>query len=719
MATTDRPPQVPSRRRWRWYVGLPVGTLLVALGVSEALGWRYLRAPLAAQASKAAGVPVEIGAPFRLHLLGSPRVSGGSLHVAAARGSEAPYLLKGGGLAVQARWADLYQSYKDGVLRLRSVRADHLEADLRRPKVGVASWQLGQPAGEPKPQQGPAPVPRIDELLLRDARIAVHDEPTQVDLDLRLSLEDGSGDGGTSRQGFLARATGYYKTAPLEAELSSPRLLPVVAAPDSEPLDVKASARLGQARASFEGRLAGLLGTLALDGKIAASGPSLAAAGEPLGVTLPSTPPFELAGRLRRDGTLWQADIAQADIGRSRLQGDFRFDNGGTRPRLDGRLQGSRLVLGDLAPSLGAPAPSAASKTKAAETDQVGARADQQSVAARTRVLPDKPFDLPSLNAMDADIRIDLQRLDFGTSALESLQPLKAWLRLDDGKLRIDELLARTAGGSLSGSTELDAGSKLPRWRADLRWSDVDLEGWARGLRQDDSKVSARSSDAKLTRERQAARQDGAEVRALATGLINGRAQLQGEGRSVAQILGSLDGRMRTELRDGSISHLLVEALGLDVAQALGVFVRGDQSLPLRCAVVDVQARQGVLDPRAALLDTQDSRVLIDGQVDLGKERLDLRAVARPKDWTVMSLRTPLKLTGTFSQPEASVESGPLIARAVAAAVLATFAPPAAMLPFIDPGDEGDNAKASTECLPPQTQAKAKPASDRQGSGAR
>lgn len=66
------PQAAARRRRWRWIVGAPLATLVVVLGVSEALGWRYLRAPIASQASQAAGVSVEIGAPFRLHLLGHP-----------------------------------------------------------------------------------------------------------------------------------------------------------------------------------------------------------------------------------------------------------------------------------------------------------------------------------------------------------------------------------------------------------------------------------------------------------------------------------------------------------------------------------------------------------------------------------------------------------------------------------------------------------------------
>ena len=41
-------------------------------------------------------------------------------------------------------------------------------------------------------------------------------------------------------------------------------------------------------------------------------------------------------------------------------------------------------------------------------------------------------------------------------------------------------------------------------------------------------------------------------------------------------MLASLDGTARLWVRDGTVSHLLVEAAGIDVAQALGVYIKGE-----------------------------------------------------------------------------------------------------------------------------------------------
>ena len=53
---------------------------------------------------------------------------------------------------------------------------------------------------------------------------------------------------------------------------------------------------------------------------------------------------------------MWKAVFNRATIGESRLAGAFTFDRGRTVPLLSGRLTGSRLLLKDLGPAVGADA---------------------------------------------------------------------------------------------------------------------------------------------------------------------------------------------------------------------------------------------------------------------------------------------------------------------------------------------------------------------------
>ena len=134
-------------------------------------------------------------------------------------------------------------------------------------------------------------------------------------------------------------------------------------------------------------------------------------------------------------------------------------------------------------------------------------------------------------------------------------------------------------------------------------------------------------------------------MRAYLTGELSGTIRVAGTGRSTAEILGSLDGQARFALGQGTLSHLVTELAGLDLAQALGVWVRGDQPLPLRCARVQLVSQRGVVRLRQALVDSRDSTLFIAGQINLKDESLALRVIVKPKDFSLLSLRTPLSLS--------------------------------------------------------------------------
>jgi uncharacterized protein involved in outer membrane biogenesis len=185
------------------------------------------------------------------------------------------------------------------------------------------------------------------------------------------------------------------------------------------------------------------------------------------------------------------------------------------------------------------------------------------------------------------------------------------------------------------------------------------------------------------------------------TGLMGGRISLDGEGRSTADLLATADGRMVLYWTQGSVSHLIVEAAGIDLAQAVGVLIRGDKDLPVQCGIADLRVKDGRVTPSPMIVDTRDSLVRVEGDLSLATERMKLQAKVEPKDVSPLSLRTPLKLEGTLSDPDISLEKAPLLRRVVPAAVLGVVvAPLAALVPLVDLGEEPDDQTkaALSEC---------------------
>ena len=84
------------------------------------------------------------------------------------------------------------------------------------------------------------------------------------------------------------------------------------------------------------------------------------------------------------------------------------------------------------------------------------------------------------------------------------------------------------------------------------------------------------------------------------------------------------------------------------------------------------------------VIDTKDTTMLVDGDLSLATETLDLRMTAHPHDFSPLALRTPVKVSGTFTDPHIRPEAKPLVMRAGAAAALSLASPLAALLALLD-----------------------------------
>jgi uncharacterized protein involved in outer membrane biogenesis len=721
------PPSPRQRKRRVTPLRVAAGVALLlaaALAAAEFSGWTFLRVPLERTATSALGVPVLIDAPFRARLLWRPSIETARLQVDAGGGlpDQTAPLVAATRLRVAWRWGDMVRWQLGGPLRLAALTLDEADVSLLRNAAGAATWQLGDAKPEdPAKKDEKTALPMIDELRLTQGRVDFQDEVTKSVMKATVRGGESSrpakgpkdqADAKPAADGYKIALDGRLRALPvhLRIQLSSALgLLQDDSHVDVAPVLFKVDGEVGSATLGWDGSVSSLAGAQRLTGDLQVKGGSLATLGEPVGVTLPTTPPFDLAGHLEHDNGLWRFKVSRANAGRSHLGGEFQFNTRQAPPLLSGRLTGSRLALADLAPAVGAEGP----KRPAA-----GSEGPQ-------RVLPSRQFDLPSLNAMNADVQVAIEELDLNTDALEPLQGLRGHVELRDGALKIQGLHAEVAGGVVTGQTALQTKDTAADWSANLKFAHLEMARWL-GSANRPTPASAPTRTGKTSdSENDAGTQSPAKPakaaapRAYLTGALNGDLQLTGSGRSTAEILASLDGRIALRLQNGTLSHLVTEALGLDVAQLLGVGVRGDESLPLRCARFDLRVAKGVATPRYAVIDNADSTLRIKGQVDLAKENLALVAAIQPKDFSLVTLRTPLAVTGTFSKPEVKLERGRLAGKLLAAAALSTISGPAGLLAFIDPGEkpsqdpctESAAQAAASGPETPEPAAPAKPAS--------
>jgi uncharacterized protein involved in outer membrane biogenesis len=188
-----------------------------------------------------------------------------------------------------------------------------------------------------------------------------------------------------------------------------------------------------------------------------------------------------------------------------------------------------------------------------------------------------------------------------------------------------------------------------------------------------------------------------------ALGTLYGSAQLKGQGESVAALLGTSDGTASLAVDGGRISALLVELIGLDVAESLLLLGRKHNQVELRCAVAGFDVKKGVATTDSFVIDTSDTVIQVDGSVDLGQERMDLETKPYPKDPSPLALRTPLLMKGPLRHPTIRPKAGPLAARVAGALALGAVNPAFALLALVETGPGKD-----TDCGRFLAEAKAK-----------
>lgn len=492
-----------------------------------------------------------------------------------------------------------------------------------------------------------------------------------LDLDLKAkvtSLDDANarGPAGGQRFGLQFSATGTYRKASVDGGGKAGGLLAFTA--EHSVFPIQAQALIGKNKAGIDGVINDPRAPAGVDLQLTLSGNSMSDLYPATGVLLPQTPAYETRGRLlgkKNDGIwLWTYEKFTGRVGDSDLSGTAEYlprQPNLPRPLLRGTITAQQLRLADLGPSVGADA-----KTKK---------------SGRGKLLPDAPFRAEHWGALDADVAFKGKKI---VSAFAALQDVDTIIRMQDRVLSLAPLNFGLAGGKVTTNISLD-GRRQPI-AAQIKLA-------ARQVKVRELFPKLKSMEASF-------------------GEINGDAALTGHGNSIAAMLGTSNGEVGAVVSEGAVSKFILEAAGLNIANAVFAKVFGDKPVHLNCMVGDMVVNNGRADVRRFMLDTDDTRVDVTGGVDLSREQLDLDVRPRSKGLRIFSLRTPLYAKGTFAHPDIGPYKGPLALKAAAAGTLALLAPAAAVLPLVSLGDKRDNADDCALALAKTAQTRNQPQSE-------
>lgn len=508
---------------------------------------------------------------------------------------------------------------------------------------GAGNWVFGDRTGESTVQ--------FERIWIDDGRLQFFDAAKKTDIDI--SVNSAKSDGGNTAPPIDISGKGRWTGNAFK--LSGRAESPLALADSNEPYRIDLRASAGPTTAHARGTLTDPFKFRDFDLRLALAGQNLEDLFPLIGVATPATPPYRFDGRLTRKDTTWHYDNFNGVVGDSDLGGSAAVTVGRERPLLVADLVSKRLDFDDLAGFVGAPPQAGGGEATNPELE-----AQAAALAASPRLLPDTPYNLAKLRSMDADVRWKAHRINAPKLPIDDMD---AHLRLDAGVLQLVPLNFGVASGDIRSTIRMDAREKVIRTNARISARRLDL--------------SKLFPDVKLTRD--------------AVGRVGGDIALSGTGNSIAAMLGSADGDIALGMGRGQISNLLMELAGIDIAEALKFLVTKDRTVPIRCAFGDFSVDDGLMQSRALAFDTVDTIIVGNGRISLKDETLDLELRPRPKDRSILALRSPLVVGGSFKDPSFHPDLKRLGLRGAVAIALGSIAPPAALLATLELGPGKDS----------------------------
>lgn len=596
-----------------WTAGILAGLLVIAATAVYLIATSdYLRGRLEDRVSDMTGRRTQV-AKVAVDWGWTTNVKLEGIEVANAQWGRAPYMLKVDQVDFDIR---LWPLLGGNVVLPRLV--------LRKPEVQVETgeqdqlnWSLGETpvvtgAAKALEPDNRFEAPVIGKLEITEGKLGYRDPKRKLELDGTVSTATGKAED----EAELA-LKGKLEGQALDVRFIGGSVLMLRETEQPYPLDLNVA--FGGTKLKMKGTVQDPFKWTGANVDLTLSGPNLSEIYPLLGIPGPPTPPYTITGKLDREGTLWKFTQSKWRVGESDLTGEVTVDERRKPQFLTAKLVSQKLVFEDLAPLVGAtPVRKTNVSPKQAQT--------QAQLEATGDLFPNVPLNVEKMRAMNMDVTLDARRVI--APPWLPVQALAFRVLLQDGNATVKPLtLSVMGGGTIAGEMGIDARSDVPKVKANLRASDIELRNFFRESRYFDA----------------------------TQGRIQGRLALAGNGRSLAQVMGSANGYMAFALGGGSVSSLMVSLAGLQIFDALVLYVTGDNRIPIKCAVGRLNFQQGNVAFDRTLLDTQKSVLHVKGQLSLKSQALNAEVDADPKSFDLLDLHGAVMIQGKLRSPQVSL----------------------------------------------------------------
>lgn len=598
-------------------VVLVVAIFAAAIAIITSLDFNEYKGLIAEQVKEATGRDLTIAGDLNLELSLNPAVAVEGVSFANAPWGSRKEMATLKRFAAEVELMPLIS----GDVRVKRLVLVGLDLLAETDAKGSGNWELGKAAKKPEkadPAAGSSgPLPVVQKVRIEDLTVTYKDGKTGQKTSLKLDNMDIQSAGPNdslaialagSLNGNAIKASG--ELGPLDILLNGGKPYPLSLNLSAPGVAVDVAGAIAEPR-----KARGLNLTLKVDGQ------DLAATAKAAGVAIPKVPPVSLSAVLSDPEGGYSLGNLDAKIGTSDIKGQVSVKLAGVkRPTVNADLSSSLLDLDSLLPK------------------QSGAEKPAAATEKKDKVFPSDPLPLDGLKAADATFKYKAQRITTGVIPVENLN---LSLALSNGRLEIKSLKADISGGKIDG--KITADSSRPAL------------GLSVNLNADKIDYGALLKDLKLTD--------------IATGKVDPKIDIKGNGASVAPLMAGLNGKTRIVTEGGKIESGVLNVVSSDIMAALP-FVDSKGDKEIRCGVIDFDIRKGQANAKSLVFETGGLSMIGVGGLNLAEETIDLKIDPRAKKVSLMKLAmVPVNVGGTFAEPSALPDVGGAAIGAVTGAV--------------------------------------------------
>jgi AsmA family protein len=474
------------------WLGIGVVCLIVCVVLLFVTFEWWGKSIIAQRASAAIGRTILLDGDLDVAWSWTPRISMERIRVANADWSPEPFM---GTLQRLSFQIDLRQMLQGRVV-IHHIELLEPVVRLESSETGIPNWLFlvnrGTESQEAGKATGDPALPSISQVVIQDGRLSYHDYST--DEKMTTTVTELRAETTGPEQAVTAKGSGQWETQPFQLAVHAGALSALQA---NAPYPLQAQLSLGMWRVALDGTLTQPLQLAGVDLDVTLEGTPPDAGDTPA----PKQPPYWLKGHLTRQGDAWTLETIKASAGKNNLTGRVTAERQGVRPFFRADLASRTLDVDSLVTAL------------------TGLQSRSDPGESKSDAASSSPtIDLQMTRAVNGVLRFQSQTVKV---ANQKLQDVTADVRLKDGHLTLSPTFAM-AEGTIRANVEVEdrEGPLQSAIQADIQH--VNLE-----------KILANLGKAPPV-----------------AGVMQGNIDLAVSGRTLVQLLESVDGKASLTMSD-------------------------------------------------------------------------------------------------------------------------------------------------------------------------